>query len=290
METLTLFEQPDIVSQILEQDNRGIHNFSYGTLDCYFWLQKLLTTPGKSASFPCPGILVLDGLPGTNRVKTFVFGGRAHSDYLFGQQHRGVVYSIDPLPLQKESKFKEMQYHLPDVFNPSNYSREKRKMRLRYPFNWLETNGLTTEPCSEENFGTCKAIHDEWVQKKLSDPKTFQMMFPNKRYLNCVSKAIEQPDRYEAVLFYLCGKPFAVEVYAVQGKHAFGMAGFGKWWEFPSQAMNFVTVWMLRHLQEKGIEYVNDGATLNKNLHAFKSHYPNNLIISYAYSKLKEGE
>lgn len=274
--------QDSTADKILSQDCRGVHVFSFGSFDCYFWLDK------AKSRWLTPHILELSGLPGRTTCRTFVFKAtEADMMKLNRQLNTSVIHSLDELdiPNSEGKKFPEAIYHLPTVFDPSQYSREKRRLRLRYPINWLRTNRVTSEPITRQNSKEVADLHERWVERKLADPKTFKMMFPNKRYIKCCEQALLHPEQYLTWAFRWEGKIVAVHVYSVQGPYAFGLAGFGDVDNMPSNLMNYTVMQYFTDMKEKGIIWVNDGFTMNKGLTAYKSHYPHQIVNSYIYKR-----
>jgi hypothetical protein len=202
------------------------------------------------------------------------------------EQQYAVIYSIDPLPLPKESKFKELCYDLDTVFDPASYpSAKKRHQRIKYPMTWLAGSNLALTQITHMD-PRIEELHDAWVEKKLDDPATFKMMFPGKRYLNCVLRAFEEPESYRVFAVFEGSRVQAIRVVGIAGDTAYDMAFFGRTWELPSQAMNYINISILKALHTAGIKHFNCGCFLNKRLHQFKAHYPHYEKISYAYSKL----
>ena len=273
----------ELLTSIESLSNQGVHNFSYGILDSYFDVEKLVE---KGKVELAENVLILSKLPGRSRKKVFVYLN-ASQQKLKRLQQEAVIYSISPLNLPKQNKFKELRYNLSKVFDPMSYSNAKKRYnRIKYPFVWLEKNNLFVEPLQRDKYNDYKELHDKWCEKKLEDPKTFKIMFPGKRYLRCVEKAIDNKDLYYALAFYLEDELVAIRVDSIEENYAFDLAFFGKFWEVPSQCMNYLNVYYMKAILDKGVEYLNCGAFLNKNLHTFKAHYPNDVVISYAYSKL----
>lgn len=282
-------EVPSVVREIKLLDNRGVHNFSYHILDCYFKLHAQLAK--RSVRFLTPSIVELSKLPGKNSTKVFVYSAKEGDVSLLKKaQENAVIYSIDPLPLEKGGKFKELCYDFNEVFNPENYpSAKKRHQRIKYPFTWVEREGYRLEVLRGKE-PSIAALHDEWVQRKIDDPKTFKMMFPGKRYLNCVERAACDANSYRIFGVYADMLLVAVRVIGMGGGNAYDMAFFGRFWDLPSQAMNYFNIWILKELYEEGVQHFNCGCFLNKSLHQFKAHYPHHELTSFAYSKLSNNE
>ncbi len=279
-------------------DPCGVHNFSRGTLESYWKIHKLNAV--EKVHVTMPGVLTLSGLPGRTRVKTFVFSpegtdacrlGWTGNKMIKTLQHEGVIYSVDPLPaLYKGAEFRETCYDLKTVFDPASYHpSKKRHQRLTYPFTFLTREGVTFHLGVQSNFEEISELHSAWCQKKLDDPKTFRMMFPSKRYIVCVENALRLPG-YRLIVVSRNGEIIAVRVFGIQSKTAYDLAFFGKYWELPSQTMEYINVALLSYLLDEGIEVLNFGApgNVSKALLNFKSHYPTFTKSHFVYPQLKE--
>lgn len=270
----------ELIEAIGKAGHRGVHNFTLGTLTTYFRLES------ARVSF-ADGILILDGLPGSARRKVFVYGGADPAE-LADLQRTAVLYSLDKLALAKQSKFKEMAYSLPDVFNPASYpNARKRSRRLSQPFTRLNTKGITVRPLIAADLPAIRKLHDEWCAWKLANPATIRMMFPKQRYYNCMAIAIARPDQYLAYgAFTWTGELLAARSLYLEGKQAFDLANFSAaWMTYADFAEDFYLVTM-DHMVRDGADYLNCGATLDKRLHAFKAHWPHFTVESYAYGKI----
>lgn len=268
-----------------EEDNRGVHNFSLPTLQSYFCIGDMLAHK-RPPMFIEGSILFLPSKQG--RYKTFCYQPlkEEHKDLLEKMRTMGPIYSIYPISFLKgELKFKEVGYNLRDVFDPSKYpNAKKRYQKIVYPFKHIEKNNIRRDIATPDEV---KTLHDEWAEKKMADPNTFRMMFPNKRYWNCFLEARKYPHLHKTYTFYIGEKLIAVRILGVQDKRVFDLANFGRFWDSPSQTMNVLDTIVLKDLLDYGFEEFNCGAGLNKNLTMFKEHYPSFDIISYQYSKTK---
>lgn len=276
-------------------DNRGVHNFSIGCLDAYHYLDRYIDT-GRAFLFR-GRVLVMPAMP--SGWKSFVF------DYVQEDlpelrmlQHHGLVYSLDPVPgLPKQSKFEEVAYDLNVVFDPASYpNTKKRKNKIRHPLTYLKGDSIRIEPVSEENIGECRRLHDQWVDRKLADERTYRMMFPVRRYMRCAEKASaglfeKFPSvRYEGFAFSVDGELAGVNVNAVENGGAYGLAMFGKIWDPAfNRLMGATDLWCMRRALDNGVEYYNAGTTVNEGHRAYKERYPCRIVESYLYSRIKEG-
>jgi hypothetical protein len=283
MQLTSLFSS-SIEDDVRSAKHMGIHNFSYGTLETYF----RITNARTAVDFE-DNILVLRKLPGTVSTKTWVFGeGPFDMDKLEALQREGPVYSQYEIDLEKGSQFRELAYNLNEVFDPASYpNSKKRNQRIKYPFAFFHRGHW--ELREGASLSDIKALHDSWRDKKLKDPKVFQIMFPNKRYLQCAEFALKRPDLYKMLAAYSAeGKLVAVRVLYIDGTSAFDLANFAANWDLPSNFTEYFGTVTMGNLRDSGIELVNCGASLNKHLSQFKSHWPSTYVVSYIYSRIKE--
>lgn len=262
--------------------HRGVHNFTYGILETYFKLSNL----SDDNIWFNGNVLVLSGLPGRAGHKSWVYD-IADIGLLRGLQTKGPVYSINKIGLPKESKFKELTYDLTTVFAASSYANAKKRAKvLTYPRNWMKNNEISVETNTKLDLAEVVLLHDEWKKYKLSLPATFKMMFPSKRYYNCVEIGLRDPDRYTIFSAYNSEHGLvAVRVLYVDKAFAFDLANFCCSWRLPSNFSEYFNSYTMRLLYDKGVKLLNCGASLNKELSAFKKHWPHSELISYAYGR-----
>lgn len=266
--------------------HRGVHNFTWGTLQTYF---RLTGVPREKILWD-GHVLSVTGLPGGN-TKTWVFQPEVEAHQLEALQRQGPVYSIDRIPLPKESKFHEIAYDLEQVFDPESYEgTRKRYQRLKYPFSWLRTHGVTIRDLTRRDLKEVERINEDWGQWKLSQPTTFQMMFPRRRYYACADYAtdVKYAKNYVALGAEQEGRLVAVRVVYVEGEDAFDLANFGLYHRMPSHFSEYVATATMRNLLDRGIKTLNCGDTLNKRLSHFKEHWPSRPVMSWAYGRIKD--
>lgn len=283
-----------MISELAKLDNKDIHNFSLGCLCGYF---RLIEAVEKGRVFFNGRVLHLD----MYGAKTYVFLYLPCDQISLEQfQKKGPVYSLSSISLTKETTFKELVYNLDNIFNVASYpNAKKRYQKIRYPFTWLKKQEAEIELLSSANFEEVKALHTAWVQWKLQDKKTYKIMFPNKRYINCCRKVLGTKSKIDSTLsqnlplvvnyisfvLKIKKKIEAVRVVSFQKTTAYDLAFFGNTWSAPSQMMNYFDVYVLKKLHEQGIKLFNCGAGLNRHLKRFKSHYPFTILRSYKYGK-----
>jgi len=278
------------ISNLYQLDNKGVHNFSVTTLVTYFYLNEMLASKTPPLLLK-NSVLVLPNKQG--RFKTFVYQEPENSknmlEYL---RSLGPVYSIDKLQQLDDGKpFVEIAYDLEQVNNPASYKNaKKRHQRLTYPITQLEKWGVSVESLSKENFAGVQELHDMWVDYKLADPKIFKIMFPNKKYLFCCQKALQYPRLFKTFVFKFGGKVLATRIVGIDQRRTYDLANFGNSWDSFSQLMNYADTLALKNLYVQGFKSLNCGFGLNKNLTAFKEHYPNYEVTSYIYSQAGEDQ
>ncbi len=265
-----------------------IHNFSLGCLDAYFCLSEDLQTGQTMVAGSQEQILVM-----SRRKKVYVYktDGLTAEDLAMLRQLQAscVVYSPAPIDLPREGKFSEVTYTVSQIIDPASYpDKKKRYNRLTYPIKWMRDNQVKVLP-EPNDVKEVEALHDQWVEQKLADPATYQIMFPRKRYIRCVERLLQHPAdiNYRGFFFYLGDKLSSVRIISVENDWGYDLANFSRFWDSPSQFSNYCDAYVLIEcLKGIGVQRFNCGAALNKNLKLFKSHYPYELAVSYMYSKV----
>jgi hypothetical protein len=269
-----------IVAEVQAAGHQRIHNFCVGSLTCYFSLTS------AQARFQ-GSILIIDGLRGSTRLRSFVFSGDYDVKLLTELQQAGPIYSIDPVLLSKQTKFKELAYDLDTVFNPDRYpNAKKRAKRLRYPFTRLDSEGIEIRLLLPADLPAISALHKAWCDWKLAQPTTYQMMFPKRRYIACMEQALSQSEDYWAFGAFKEDKLLAARALYIEKECAFDLAHFSAAWETYNDFSEHFALATMHELHRRKITYLNCGASLNSRLSAFKSHWPHIEVISYAYGKL----
>lgn len=255
-------------------NNRQIHNFSIPVINAYFNLFDL---------YDKQKVTVYDDIIHVkSRIqKIFVFSQDIDSKLVKDLQYQGVIYSIFPLDLEKQSDFEEIVYDIKHVLHPASYKNKKsRYNKLTYPFNYLKKFSVS-------NIEEIERLHSDWCQKKLDDPKTFKIMFSTKRYFSCCQKALQYPDLYDSLIYKIDGKIVACRILALgDDDTVYDLANFGNFWDY-SQLMNYLNMYTIKYLDSIGKSFFNLGASLNSTLKNFKEQYPNFKIKSFKYSKLE---
>lgn len=269
-------------SRIVQAGHYGIHNFSVGALETYFYLSE-----AKEVHWLEDSILHVKSPQG--RYKTWIYNWAKPVDIslIKDYQRLGPVYSQQRLGLPGETKFIETAYDIPTVINPESYSSKTRhKLMLTTLPGWFERQKYKIVPLEDSHKDQLRKLHDEWVEFKMNQPDTYKIMFPARRYERCYQFALKDKNKYLGlVALDENDQASAVNVYYVEGKNAFGLAQFAALWRLHSQFNKNFTTMSFFELNRLGFIYVNDGASLDKNLSAFKHHWPYIQVESWAYSK-----
>lgn len=200
-----------------------------------------------------------------------------------------------------KSKFKETVYDLEKVFDPNTY-REKYKSesglvirkkiynRIEYPFKYLlrpelEFRVVEITPIL---LSSIEQLHKDWCEYKLADPKTFKMMFSSNRYYRCLvqsftSEFLNKSNWYRKA-FYLGDKLVAVRQCLIQDDTSYDIGFFSRFWDAPSNIVNYINTYCMKDLQNLGVKYHNCGAEMDKNLGVFKNHFPNEPRYGFKYN------
>jgi hypothetical protein len=285
-------------------NNRGLHNHTIENLILYFSLEDHIKK-GRVHFFP--GILFINS---KRRYRWFIFLdglelGSFFNISIFTPEIRKkmVFYSAYELldSCLVKSKFKETVYHLNDVFNPEIYfqryrglktSEIKKKIynRIEYPFRFLQRPELQfrCEDVTVEMLPEIEKLHKDWCDYKLADPKTFKMMFSTNRYYRCLYDSLYSPLLEDSVwfrkAFFLADKLVAVRQILVKDDTSYDIGYFSRFWECPSNLINYINTYCMKELQNMKVKFHNCGNELDKNLKRFKEHFPFEERIGYKYN------
>lgn len=281
-------DKDKLFTQIKALKNNGVHNFSLGGLDAYFYLVEDIE---KGMINLDRGVLILP-----KRKKVFCYYVEPDQiDLLQTLQKSVPIYSLIPIEgLEKGREFCEITYNLKDVFNPATYpNKKKRYNKIVYPFRWIESNKIIC--CDEADFSLISSFHKNWVQHKLEDKYTFKILFPRKRYLHCVQRYLDSrksPNsyniQYEGFFFFLNQELVSIRIVSLNGCEGYDLANFTNTWSTPSQLSIYLDVFILKKLYDRGIQYFNCGAAFGPRIKTFKCHLPSSEKISYIYGKISE--
>lgn len=130
-----------------------------------------------------------------------------------------------------------------------------------------------------------KDLHNEWVKYKLSLPTTYRISFPTARYRNTLE---ELPIPMYRKMIYIKGKLYGFIIFSLENKVAFELSFCSLYWKPEFQILNglnqYIFAYCVIQLQKQGIQFVNSGYVLNKNLKIFKqSALKSNIIYRYNY-------
>lgn len=269
------------------------HDFSLGSLDGYFRLFEDLETKKTFFTGSDNQILVMK-----RRKKVYVFNVESliNSDleYLRALQKNGIVYSAVKLPLPEESKFTELIYDISHILDPISYKNSKQRNRkIKRPFNWFNRNKI--EICEKpKSIEEVRSLHIEWVERKLKNPKTFKIFFPEKRYIYVFERFLDNPNNinYKGMFFYgnLNGKDelLSFRIISQKDNRGYDLTNIARYWCDPNVS-NHCHIVGLKYLYDNfGIEYFYTGRIMDARSGEFKMAYPHTLKEGYSYSRIKQ--
>jgi len=285
------------------QNFLNLHNHTFENLVLYFSLEKHMLR-GRVHFYP--GMIFFND---KRRYKWFIYVSQFRIDIFdFSMLSQKVkkkmsfysAYELEPNDLVK-SKFKETVYDLMKVFDKQSYyekykglkrSNIKKKIynKIDYPFNYLARPELQfrVEDLTEDLLPEVEDLHKDWCEHKLADPKTFQMMFSSNRYYRCLQESFNSPLLRNSVwyrrAFYLGEKLVAVRQCLVKGETSYDIGYFSRFWECPSNLMNYINTYCLLDLQQMGVKFHSCGNEMDKNLKRFKEHYPFEERVGWKYN------
>lgn len=282
--------KPDkFIERYNSYDLFNYYNFNLGTLDSYYHLFEDLENKTSYFTGSNNQILVMK-----KRQKTFVFDVELCSDsdikLLNELQKRTVIYSPGELPLPKEDKFNELIYNIPYILDPTNYKNSRqRNRRIKRPFKWLNNNNIEiiNKPKSIEDI---ENLHVEWVRRKLENPKVYNILFPEKKYIYVFKRFLDNPDNtnYKGIFFYSGEELLSFRIISQDDKYGYDLTNIAKYWYDPNIS-NYCYIAGLKYFYNNlGIEYFNCGFLTHIGLSEFKMRYPHTLKEGYSYKKNKK--
>lgn len=183
------------------------------------------------------------------------------------------------------SKSIEILYDLEEVFNKKKYENKKKyQNRIKSPLTLISKLNLTIEEATLNDFNEIKILHDEWVDKKLSDPRVHKISFSKTRYLNCVRVSLERPQSYRCYVFKHNNRINGCRVIAIENDVAFDLAFFSRFWE-TSQLTEAQNILSLQYMLSNNIKYLNTGLA-SGSLKNYKKQYPHYEV--YVYRKINK--
>ena len=202
-------------------------------------------------------------------------------------QKFGYIRSSLPLTLKKQMKHAEVIHHLDDVFNPESYKNsKKRSQRLVQPFKVLEQNKVTLRKVTTDDIPAVDAFCNTWTSTKLEDPKVFAIMFSNPA---AHIKLAIADETYGEVWGYFVGDELInLQLFYVEGEYAYSLYNVTTRNNIDARINAACYIDIMKHLKDRGVKYWNVGLALNKNLSAFKHHYPSQDVYYYHYATIKD--
>lgn len=200
-----------------------------------------------------------------------------------------------------KSKFKETVYEIDRIFDiesyrskykdkSNHYIRKKIYNRIELPFKFLSKLELEFRvvDITEDLLPEINQLHSDWCHFKLNDPKVFKMMFSTNRYFRCLqqsftSEYLKKSNWYRRA-FYLGEKLIAVRQCLIIDDTSYDIGFFSRFWDAPSNIVNYINTFCMRELQLRGVKFHNCGNELDKNLKMFKDHFPYIERFGYKYN------
>lgn len=193
---------------------------------------------------------------------------------------------------------KETLWDLGRVFDPQAYDGKKsRYNHLTYPLRWLADHGCesieVTPGNAAEFLPVMRDLFDRWAADKarrISERNPFDLrQFVASGYWRVIVRWLEEFRAFfdaHIRLVMVEGKPFAICCLYIDGAVAFDMtyATLHFVEGAHSQVANYVKLWVLREVAERGVQWVNGGLTLNKRLGTFKHGWPFYEVGAYLYT------
>lgn len=271
-----------------------LHNHTFENLVLYFSLEKHMA---KGRVHFYPGIVFFND---RRRYKWFISCIVDSIDKLFDfsclsskVKKKMSFYSAFEFKETEliKSKFKETVYNLEAVFNEQTYFEKYRDLKrsdikkkiynkINYPFSYLARPELQfrVEDITEDLLPEIEDLHKRWCEHKLADPKTFQMMFSSNRYYRCIEESFNSPllkeSKWYLKAFYLGQILVAVRQCLLKGDTSYDIGYFSRFWDCPSNLINYINTYCLLSLQQLGVKWHSCGNEMDKNLKRFKEHYP----------------
>lgn len=263
MKTEEKMTYQEFIDYRLQQRN-FIHDFSLGALLTYHKLVELYEHDK----------VVFD--------KDFIFLEKSKSNHLFiyNQQNVSIVSLLERfrildkklqiscaspiISLSKHKKYEEVFYQVGEL-EPSYHSFNK-------PISIFEKRpdlNIILEDLAGQ--AGLKELHNDWVQYKLSLPKTHRISFPTARYRNTLEE-LPIPTYKKAI--YIKGNLYGFIVFSLENGVAFELSFCSLYWKPEFKILNglnqYIFAYCVIQLQKQAIRFVNSGFALNKNLKVFK--------------------
>ena len=194
-----------------------------------------------------------------NQTKVFLYQGVTKHPLA-----KEVSCSFQIPGLNLKSKHEEVFYQIGEL--------EKNYHSFNRPINIFEKRpdlGIVLEDLAGQ--AGLKELNNEWVQYKLSLPKTYRISFPTARYRNTLE---ELPISTYKKAIYIKGNLYGFIVFSLENGVAFELSFCSLYWKPEFKILNglnqYIFAYCVIQLQKQGIKFVNSGFALNKNLKIFK--------------------
>lgn len=228
-------------------------------------------------------------------INSLYFGGIQTDTawgYAFFSKHskikqKNVVYDDSVFPMAtgeriQIDKFKgssaaiEVVYKLDEVFKRENYKNQKAyQNRIKTPLSIIKKLSITCSRATVEELREIETLHDEWVEKKLADPRTHKITFSKRRYINCVINGFNRTDSFVYVLKNAESKIVGCRVVCKAEDVLFDAANFIAFWSYNqlSEACNVVSLQQIMQ-DHPECSWFNTGMATGT-LKKYKQHFPN---------------
>lgn len=282
-------------------DENSLHNHTLENLFLYFSLSRFIE---KNKAHFYLSLLFLDD---KRRYKMFINvpeGFLLDEFFNFSslseeEKKKFSIYSNNKIESNHliRSSFKETFYKINDIFSIDVYKerygerwRKKFYNKAEYPFRFLLKEDLmfSSRDIEEGDLEEVRILHKEWCDFKLADPKTFKMMFSTNRYIRCLEESFQSDylnkSNWYRKGFYINNKLIAVRQCLIKRDTSYDIGFFSRFWDIPSNMINYINTYCMKDLQDRGVIYHNCGNEMNKNLKKFKEHFPSYEKIGYKYN------
>lgn len=283
---------------------RCLHNHTFENLVLYFSLEEHMK---KGRIHFYPGIVFFND---RRRYKWFSYFedfeiSRLFTLSIFSEAVRKKMSFYSAFELNSsflvKTKFKETVYSLDKLFDFKTWEfcypgvkrsdiKKKFYNRILYPVTFLSRSELNfqVKTITEDLLSEIEILHKDWCEYKLNDPKTFKMMFSTNRYLRCLQQSfyssLLKDSKWYRRAFYLDDKLVAVRQCLIVGQTSYDIGYFSRFWECPSNLINYINTFCMAELQGIGVKYHNTGNEMDKNLACFKKHFPHEERFGFKYN------
>lgn len=244
-----------------------VHDLSLGSLLVYQDLiPKLENDKVRLAE---SGVLITGK---KDKTTLYIHTDKSFGSYLLNTDTR---ISNEPIPGEKhKSKQKEIFYMLSNI---DSHTGKKKYHSLSKPLKIMEREdlGIEIRDISQDLAEQAEliALHNEWVDYKLSLPSTHRISFPTARYRRTLG---EYPIPMYKKAIYIKGKLYGFIVFSLENGVAFELSFVTHFWKPEFKILNGLNQYLFSYfcidlIRNHNIQFVNSGFALNKKLEIFKT-------------------